>query len=80
MNISISHLIAGYIKGEPAIKIPHLELTHEDKVVFIKGSNGSGKTSFLKLFLAFLTFLLEKEYFYKIFLIFIFAKCFLNEF
>ena len=49
MNISISHLIAGYIKGEPAIKIPHLELTHEDKVVFIKGSNGSGKTSFLKV-------------------------------
>jgi len=49
MNISISHLIAGYTKGEPAIKIPHLELTHEDKVVFIKGSNGSGKTSFLKV-------------------------------
>ncbi|MHA8108807.1 ATP-binding cassette domain-containing protein [Aquirufa sp. A-Brett2-W8] len=50
MNILISHLIAGYIKGEPAIKIPHLELTNEDKVVFIKGSNGSGKTSFLKVF------------------------------
>lgn len=49
MNISISHLIAGYTKGQPAIKIPHLELTHEDKVVFIKGSNGSGKTSFLKV-------------------------------
>jgi ABC-type multidrug transport system ATPase subunit len=47
--ISISHLIAGYTKGEPAIKIPHLELTNEDKVVFIKGSNGSGKTSFLKV-------------------------------
>lgn len=49
MNISISNLIAGYTKGEPAIKITHLELTREDKVVFIKGSNGSGKTSFLKV-------------------------------
>ena len=49
MYIQIKDLLAGYQRGIPAISIPDWEMNDDDRIIIVQGSNGSGKSSFLKV-------------------------------